>query len=180
MSELEQKFNEMVKAVRESTIDFNPDNNQKLKLYAFYKQATEGDVQGKKPSALKMVERAKWMAWNSVKGMSKEDAMKGYLKVFGDEYLPDNSSSTTDKTSQSTQPKPEHVSRESNRDAIDKIAVLGAGVMGSQIAAHFANARFPVVLFDLKSKEGSANATVEEALQKLTKLNPDPLKHKGV
>ncbi|MGQ4001555.1 acyl-CoA-binding protein [Francisellaceae bacterium CB300] len=171
MSNLEQKFNEMLEAVNDATIDFKPSNEQKLKLYAFYKQVTEGDVQTKCPSAFKMVERAKWMAWNSVKGMSKEDAMKGYLKVFGDEYLPDGTPSTTEKSSQ---PKPKPTARPSQRKEIDKIAVLGAGVMGSQIAAHFANAHFPVVLFDLKSKEGSANAIVEDALEKLTKLKPAP------
>ncbi len=79
---LEQKFEEMVKAVRDSTIDFQPTNNQKLKLYAFYKQATEGDVKGDSPSLINMVERAKWSAWNAIKGKSKEDAMKGYLSVF--------------------------------------------------------------------------------------------------
>lgn len=82
MSHLEKKFLEMAKAVRDATVDFKPDNTQKLKLYAFYKQATEGDVKGECPSALKMVERAKWMAWNAIKGMSKEAAMAGYLKVF--------------------------------------------------------------------------------------------------
>lgn len=79
---LEQKFEEMVQAVREATIDFQPTNNQKLKLYAFYKQATEGDVIGEVPSIINMVERAKWSAWNAIKGKSKEDAMKGYLAVF--------------------------------------------------------------------------------------------------
>nr|WP_235826794.1 acyl-CoA-binding protein [Facilibium subflavum] len=79
---LEERFDHMVKAVRDATVDFKPNNTQKLKLYAFYKQATEGDVKGECPSALKMVERAKWMAWNAIKGKSKEDAMQGYLAVF--------------------------------------------------------------------------------------------------
>lgn len=82
MSELEQKFNEMVKAVREATIDFQPNNTQKLKLYAFYKQATVGDVEGECPGVLNMVERAKWNAWNAIKGWSKEKAMAAYLEVF--------------------------------------------------------------------------------------------------
>ncbi|MDE5000645.1 acyl-CoA-binding protein, partial [Francisella tularensis] len=77
----------MLIAVRDATIDFKPDNSQKLKLYSFYKQVKEGDNTTKKPSALKMVERAKWMAWDAIKGMSKEDAMRGYLRVFGEEYL---------------------------------------------------------------------------------------------
>lgn len=82
MTELEQKFNEMVTAVRDATIDFKPNNAQKLKLYAFYKQALEGDVQGECPSIINMIERAKWQAWNAIKGMSREKAMEGYLKVF--------------------------------------------------------------------------------------------------
>ena len=171
MSNIEQKFNEMLEAVRDATIDFKPDNKQKLKLYAFYKQATEGDIETRCPSAFKMVERAKWMAWDSVKGMSKEDAMKGYIKVFSDDHLPKNASSATKEKSQ---PKSEMVSRLSQRKEIDKIAVLGAGVMGAQIAAHFANAKFPVVLFDLKSKEGSANSIIETSLQNLIKLKPAP------
>lgn len=82
MSDLQQQFDDMLKAVRDSTIDFKPNNSQKLKLYAFYKQAVDGDVVGDCPSIVNMVERAKWQAWNAVKGMSKEKAMEGYLKVF--------------------------------------------------------------------------------------------------
>ncbi|MFN8770760.1 MAG: acyl-CoA-binding protein [Neisseriaceae bacterium] len=80
--DLQIRFDDMVKAVREATIDFNPNNAQKLKLYAFYKQATEGDVKGECPSIVNMVERAKWQAWNAIKGKSKEEAMTGYLKIF--------------------------------------------------------------------------------------------------
>lgn len=79
---LEQQFQDMLIAVKDATIDFQPSNSQKLKLYAFYKQATEGDVTGDCPSIINMVERAKWSAWNAIKGKSKEDAMKGYLAVF--------------------------------------------------------------------------------------------------
>lgn len=172
MTELEKKFEEMLIAVRDATIDFKPDNSQKLKFYAFYKQVKEGDNNTKKPSALKMVERAKWMAWDVIKGMSKEDAMRGYLKVFGDEYLPTGESSNS--SSSTIVNKLEPVESKSQRKAFDKIAVLGAGTMGAQIAAHFANARLPVVLFDLKSQQGSVNAIIEDSLAKLTKLNPAP------
>lgn len=82
MSDLQQRFDEMVKAVREATIDFTPNNTQKLKLYAFYKQANEGDVTGECPGVIHMVERAKWQAWNAIRGMNKDKAMEGYLKVF--------------------------------------------------------------------------------------------------
>lgn len=58
---------------------------------------------------------------------------------------------------------------------IRKVAVLGAGVMGAQIAAHCANADLPVVLFDLAGKDARPDALVEQALAGLTKLEPPPL-----
>ncbi|OZI71252.1 3-hydroxyacyl-CoA dehydrogenase/enoyl-CoA hydratase family protein [Bordetella genomosp. 12] len=54
-------------------------------------------------------------------------------------------------------------------------AVLGAGVMGAQIAAHLANAGIPVTLYDLTAKEGARNGVVERALAGLKKLEPAPL-----
>ncbi|EWM49017.1 NAD binding domain of 6-phosphogluconate dehydrogenase family protein [Bordetella holmesii 70147] len=53
-------------------------------------------------------------------------------------------------------------------------AVLGAGVMGVQIAAHLANAGIPVTLYDLTAKEGPRNGVVERALAGLKKLEPAP------
>lgn len=57
---------------------------------------------------------------------------------------------------------------------IRRAAVLGAGVMGAQIAAHLANADVPVVLFDLASDGGSPNGIVDKALAGLSKLEPAP------
>lgn len=57
---------------------------------------------------------------------------------------------------------------------IRKAAVLGAGVMGAQIAAHLANAGIPVVLFELPAKEGDPNGNVTRALKTLGKLKPAP------
>jgi 3-hydroxyacyl-CoA dehydrogenase len=57
---------------------------------------------------------------------------------------------------------------------IRKVAVLGAGVMGAQIAAHCANADVPVVLFDLPAKDGKPNGIVDKALAGLKKLQPAP------
>ena len=57
---------------------------------------------------------------------------------------------------------------------VRKVAVLGAGVMGAQIAAHCANANVPVVLFDLPAKEGDPNGIVRKALDGLKKLEPTP------
>ncbi|SAK96741.1 3-hydroxyacyl-CoA dehydrogenase/enoyl-CoA hydratase family protein [Caballeronia ptereochthonis] len=58
---------------------------------------------------------------------------------------------------------------------IRKVAVLGAGVMGAQIAAHLINARVPVVLFDLPAKEGPKNGIAMKAIENLKKLSPAPL-----
>jgi 3-hydroxyacyl-CoA dehydrogenase len=61
---------------------------------------------------------------------------------------------------------------------VKKVAVLGAGVMGAQIAAHCINARVPVILFDLPAKEGPKNGIVLKAIENLKKLNPAPLGNK--
>ena len=53
---------------------------------------------------------------------------------------------------------------------VRKVAVLGAGVMGAQIAAHLANAGVPVVLFDLSAKDGDSNAIVRNAIDKLAEV----------
>jgi len=66
-----------------------------------------------------------------------------------------------------------------NKLIVRKAAVLGAGVMGAQIAAHLANANVPVVLFDLPAKEGDKNGVVTKALDGLKKLDPAPLASKG-
>ena len=62
---------------------------------------------------------------------------------------------------------------------VKKVAVLGAGVMGAQIAAHLVNVKVPVVLFDLPSndasKDGPKNAIVMKAVEGLKKLKPAPL-----
>ena len=61
-----------------------------------------------------------------------------------------------------------------------KVAVLGAGVMGAQIAAHLANAGMPVILFDLPAEGTDKNAVVDKALANLDKLSPAPLATKSV
>jgi 3-hydroxyacyl-CoA dehydrogenase len=62
---------------------------------------------------------------------------------------------------------------------VKKVAVLGAGVMGAQIAAHCINAKVPVVLFDLPGKEGTPkNGIVLKAIEGLKKLSPAPLGNK--
>ncbi len=62
-----------------------------------------------------------------------------------------------------------------NKYSIQKVAVLGSGTMGSQIAAHCVNAGLEVTLLDLKEKGDKPKATVEENIKKLHKMNPGPL-----
>jgi 3-hydroxyacyl-CoA dehydrogenase len=67
----------------------------------------------------------------------------------------------------------------SNSLRIRKAAVLGAGVMGAQIAAHLANAGVDTVLFDLPAKDGDLNGIVTKAIENLKKLSPAPLADKS-
>ena len=62
-----------------------------------------------------------------------------------------------------------------NRFNVRKVAVLGAGVMGAQIAAQLVNCKVPVVLFDLPAKDGPKNGIVTRAMENLKKLKPSPL-----
>lgn len=57
-----------------------PDNATLLKLYSYYKQATEGDVKGDRPGGLDFVGGAKHDAWAKLKGMGKDEAMQNYVK----------------------------------------------------------------------------------------------------
>lgn len=61
------------------------------------------------------------------------------------------------------------------RFAVKKVAVLGAGVMGAQIAAHLVNVKVPVILFDLPAMEGPKSGIAEKAIAHLKKLKPAPL-----
>jgi diazepam-binding inhibitor (GABA receptor modulator, acyl-CoA-binding protein) len=63
------------------TLPERPDNATLLKLYALYKQASDGDVQGKRPGFTDMVGRAKYDAWAAIKGTDGTAAMKDYVKL---------------------------------------------------------------------------------------------------
>ena len=79
MADLKKQFEAASAAVLKAKKD--PGNDLKLKLYANYKQATEGDVQGDKPGFTDFVNRAKYEAWAKLKGTSAEEAMKAYVKL---------------------------------------------------------------------------------------------------
>ncbi|HVE49652.1 MAG TPA: acyl-CoA-binding protein [Casimicrobiaceae bacterium] len=57
-----------------------PDNATLLKLYSYYKQATDGDVTGSRPGGFDFVAGAKYDAWSKLKGMSRDEAMQNYIK----------------------------------------------------------------------------------------------------
>ncbi len=79
MSDLHTAFTDAVAASKE--LSQRPDNATLLKLYALYKQASAGDAQGERPGFSDMVGRAKWDAWNDIKGMSADDAMQQYIDL---------------------------------------------------------------------------------------------------
>ena len=66
---------------RIKTLRAAPSNENLLELYSLFKQATVGDVQGKRPGMLDLKGRAKYDAWSSVKGTSKDDAMTQYVAL---------------------------------------------------------------------------------------------------
>ncbi len=59
-----------------------PDNMTLLQIYALYKQASVGDVDSDKPGLTDMVGRAKWQAWNALKGKTAEQAMQDYIDLI--------------------------------------------------------------------------------------------------
>ena len=80
MSDLNAQFE---KAVAESkTLPEKPDNMTLLQIYALYKQASAGDVDGKRPGFIDMVGRAKWDAWNELKGKSGDEAKQEYVDLI--------------------------------------------------------------------------------------------------
>ncbi len=80
MSDLKAKFEQAV--ADSKNLPERPDNQTLLKLYALYKQASTGDVEGKRPGFTDMVGRAKWDAWSEIKGTSNTDAMNQYVSLI--------------------------------------------------------------------------------------------------
>jgi acyl-CoA-binding protein len=82
MSDLKAAFD---KALADSkNLSERPDNATLLKLYALYKQGSQGDNTDKKPGFSDMVARAKWDAWSKLKGVSQEAAMQQYIDMIGE------------------------------------------------------------------------------------------------
>ncbi len=76
--DLKSKFEAAAAAAKQTKR--KPDNGTLLKLYSYYKQATEGDVRGDRPGGFDFVGGAKYDAWAKLKGTSRDDAMTNYVK----------------------------------------------------------------------------------------------------
>ncbi len=63
------------------SLSTRPNNEALLQLYAYYKQATSGDVQGRRPGFTDFAGRAKYDAWKKLKGMPSEEAMEYYVQL---------------------------------------------------------------------------------------------------
>lgn len=77
MADIKAEFEQAAEAVK--TLTQRPDNDVLLKLYALYKQGSEGDVNGAKPGFFDFVGSAKYEAWEKLKGTKPEEAMKKYI-----------------------------------------------------------------------------------------------------
>lgn len=80
MADLKKQFDAAVANSKKLTE--RPDNSTLLKLYALYKQATAGDNTEKRPGMMDMVGRAKWDAWNGLKGTDSKAAMQEYVDLI--------------------------------------------------------------------------------------------------
>jgi acyl-CoA-binding protein len=80
------EFESAVESVKGLTED--PGNDVKLRLYALYKQATDGDASGKRPGMMDFVGRAKYDAWAKLSGTSQEAAEEQYIAIVQDLTAP--------------------------------------------------------------------------------------------
>lgn len=74
-----ESFDDAVARVQK--LSKRPSDSELLELYGLFKQATVGDVEGKRPGMLNVKGRAKWDAWKSREGMSAEDARSAYVAL---------------------------------------------------------------------------------------------------
>ncbi len=79
MGELSEQFEQAAEQAK--ALPIRPDNATMLQLYSLYKQATAGDVSGKRPGFTDFVGRAKYDAWAELKGRSREEAMQAYIDL---------------------------------------------------------------------------------------------------
>lgn len=79
MSDLKETFDAAVNYVKTAEGGFKPPLDLQLTMYALFKQASVGDVQGKKPGMMDIVGKKKYAAWTKLKGTSADDAMQQYI-----------------------------------------------------------------------------------------------------
>lgn len=79
MSDLDESFKQAQVDVK--TLTEKPSNDDLLSLYSLYKQGSQGDVQGKRPGRLDMVNRAKYDAWAKLEGKSQDSAKQSYIDL---------------------------------------------------------------------------------------------------
>ena len=79
MSDLKKKFEAAAKDSK--NLKTRPSDEDMLRLYACYKQASVGDVSGDRPGAFDFVNRAKYDAWARLKGTETDKAMKSYVDL---------------------------------------------------------------------------------------------------
>lgn len=79
MADLKAAFEQAAVAIKD--LEERPDNDTLLRLYALYKQGSEGDVSGPKPGFFDFVATAKYEAWGKLKGTSSEQAMQDYVAL---------------------------------------------------------------------------------------------------
>ena len=82
MSTLDEQFQQAV--TDSEKLPERPDNATLLRIYALYKQASQGDVDRKRPGFTNMVGRAKWDAWNELKGKPADEAKQEYVDLIDD------------------------------------------------------------------------------------------------
>jgi diazepam-binding inhibitor (GABA receptor modulator, acyl-CoA-binding protein) len=80
MADLKTRFDQAM--ADSKSLPEKPDTMTLLKIYALYKQASRGDADGERPGFADMVGRAKWDAWNGLKGKSTDDAMQEYIDLI--------------------------------------------------------------------------------------------------
>lgn len=78
--ELHQRFEQAV--ADSKNLSERPDPMTLLKIYGLYKQASAGGVTGERPGMTEMVARAKWDAWNNLKGTTRDEAMERYVGLI--------------------------------------------------------------------------------------------------
>jgi len=79
MSDLDVRFAKAQQDV--NGLSERPDNDTLLKLYALYKQATQGDAAGERPGGFDFVRRAKFDAWSAIEGTSAQSAKQEYVEL---------------------------------------------------------------------------------------------------